>query len=339
MRIKTITAPKMADALAIIRQQLGPEALILGTRKVAGQNGEQTLEITAAVNEAEPASRATSEAPDFLATKPHAPRPPQPAPAGMEGILRQQGLAEDLVAKFAAALPGLESAGFNAAEALEMLLAKIIPFKAPAEILTPGRAHLFLGPPGAGKTTLIAKLAVQTKKNGQTVGLLSLDDQKIAGFEPLAITAETLGDTAHLIANVADLRTAAQSLGPRHVLLIDTPGLNPYNPQAATALYQRLQTLGIPFTTHLTVPADMNAADMAALPVATHRFTLHSLAVTRLDCTTRYGAVATTAAHAALPLGLAAHSGNFAAPPLALTAQWLAQALGTLPRQPWEFTS
>jgi flagellar biosynthesis protein FlhF len=333
MRIKTITAPKMADALSIIRQQLGPEALILGTRKVPGQNGEQTLEITAAVNEPEPASHPTAE------TFTPAPRRPAPATPKLADILQQHGLAPDLITKFTAALPGLESAGFNQAEALEMLLAKLIPFKPVADLLTPGQAHLFIGPPGAGKTTLIAKLAVQTKNSGRSVGMLSLDNQKIAGFEPLAITAETLGDHAHLIASPTDLRTAAQALGPRHILLIDTPGLNPYNPQAATALYQRLQGLGIPLVTHLVLPADMNAEDMAALPIATHRFNLTSLAVTRLDCTTRYGAVATTAAHAALPLGLASHNGDFATPPLSLTAQWLAQALATLPRQPWEFTS
>lgn len=345
MRIRTITAPKMADALAIIRQQLGPEALILGTRKVPGANGETTLEITAAVNEPEPASHPTADAespaeiPHFLAKPAPKGKAAKGAAPAAPSVLQQQGLAEDLIAKITAALPGLQAAGFNPSEAMEMLLTKLIAFKPPADILTPGKAHLFIGPPGAGKTTLIAKIAVQTRKNGQTVGLLSLDDQKVAGFEPLAITAESLGDTAHLLTSQADLRTAAQALGPRRILLVDSPGLNPYNPQATVALHQRLQTLGIPLVTHLVIPADMNADDMAALPVACHRFALASLAVTRLDCTTRYGAVATTAAHAALPLGLAGHSGSFTTPPLALTAQWLAQALTTLPRQPWEFTS
>ena len=128
-------------------------------------------------------------------------------------------------------------------------------------------------------------------------------------------------------------------MGPRHLLLIDTPALNPYQPQAFTQLRQKLDSLGVPVITHLVIPADLNADDMALLPVATHRFTPSAIIATRLDCTTRYGALLNTAAASGLPLGLASHSASVAAAPLGLTPQWLAQALGTLPRQPWEFTS
>lgn len=333
----------MADALRVIREQLGPEALILGTRKTKNAKGEPTLEITAAVKDDEPATRPVAEASIALPqpSKTRAQPAAQPATqsTALPDILAQHGLADDLIAKIAAALPGLASAGFNEAEGLEMLLAKMLAFKPVEDILKPAHAHLFIGPPGAGKTTLVAKIAVHNHRNGRKTGILSLDDQKIAGFEPLAITAETLGDTAHLLASVNDLKAAARSMGPRHMLLVDTPGLNPYQPQAFTMLKQRLDSLGIPATGHLVVPADMNAADMAALPVACHRFNPASLIVTRLDCTTRYGALVNTAAHSGLPLGVASHSGNFSAAPLALTAAWLAQGLAALPKQPWEFTS
>jgi flagellar biosynthesis protein FlhF len=338
MRIRTITAASMTDALQLIRQQLGPEALILSTRKVKNAAGEPTLEITAAINEPDPASKPAADV-----TLPEASAiPASITPQGggtLAHTMAQHGLSPALAQKILAALPGLQTAGFNGEEALEMLLAKLVTFKPLTEVLAAGQAHLFIGPPGAGKTTLIAKLAVHTRKQGRTVGLLSLDDKKIGGFEPLAIAAEILGDSAHLLTDAASLKSAAAQLGPRHVLLIDTPGFNPYQPQALAALHQRLAGLGIPATTHLVVPADLNAEDMATLPVATHRFGPASLAVTRLDCTTRYGAVINTAAGGNLPLSLAGHSGDFAVPPLALTPQWLAQALATLPRQPWEFTS
>lgn len=339
MRIRTLTAPKMADALTIIRQELGPEALILSTRKVLNAQGEQTLEITAAVNEPEPQSQPVTDlAPPARHTTPthHAPHADK---SDLTSILRQHGVSEGLIAKLTAALPGLQSAGFSAPEALEMLLSKLATFTPAAEALKPGQAHLFIGPPGGGKTTFVSKLAVQTHQNGRSVGILSLDDQKLAGFEPLAITAESLGDTAHLLTGPSSLKTAAQALGPRHLLLIDSPALNPYQPQAFTQLKQRLESLGVPVICHLVIPADLNADDMALLPVATHRFSPTSLIITRLDCTTRYGAVLNTAVASGLPLGLASHSGTITTPPLNLTPQWLAQALGTLPRQPWEFTS
>ncbi len=338
MRIKTLTAPKMADALTIIRQELGPEALILSTRKVTNAQGEQTLEITAAVNEPEPASQPVEPIPaSILSSKPvHTSATPH---AGLETILRHHGVNDALIAKLTAALPGLQSAGFSATEALDMLLSKMVRFVPATEALTPGKAHIFLGPPGAGKTTLVAKLAVQMHQSGRKTGILSLDDQKLAGFEPLAITAETLDDEAYLLTGTSNLQAAAQGMGKRHALLIDTPALNPYQPQAFTNLKNRLESLGLPVVAHLVIPADMNADDMGLLPVATHRFNLQSLVVTKLDCTTRYGALLNTAVAAGLPLGLSSHNGNIAAAPLNLTPQWLAQSLGTLPRQPWEFTS
>ncbi len=346
MRIKTLTAPKMADALAIIRQELGPEALILSTRKVTNAAGEQTLEITAAVNEPEPPSRAVEPLTTPLpATVLPTPRKAMAGAASagqvpsLPEVLHQHGLPEHLIAKLATALPGLQSAGFSQAEALEMLLSKLVSFRGPTETLKPGHAHIFLGPPGAGKTTLIAKLAVQLHQGGRNAGLISLDDHKLGGFEALAITAETLGDTAHLISGAHTIKAAMHALGPRPVLLIDTPALTPYQPQAFAALKQRLDNLGIPAQAHLVIPADLNADDMAVLPIAAHRFNLQSLVATRLDCTTRYGALLGTAAAANLPLGLASHNGNVAAAPLTLTPQWLAQSLATLPRQPWEFTS
>lgn len=336
MRIRTLTADKMEDALRLIREELGPEALILGTRKVPGANGKATLEITAAVNEPEPATRPLSQPEGTTPTPFPTAAPPPP---GLQGTLEAHGTATGLIHKITTALPGLASAGFNAEEALEMLLAKLVSFRSPASLLPAGKAHLFLGPHGAGKTTIISKLAIQAKKQGRTVGLLSLDDQKIGGFEPLAIAAEIMGETAHLLSSVADLRTAAATLGPRHMLLLDTAGLNPYQPQALTRLKQRLEELGLPTLNHLVVPASLNAADMAALPVACHRFGLHSLVFTKLDSTTRYGALLSTAAQAELPVGLAGHSADMATPPLALTAAWLAGALATPPQQPWEFAA
>ncbi len=336
MRIRTLTADKMTDALRLIREQLGPEALILETRKVQ-RNGRETLEITAAVNEAEPAPPA---------------RMPQPAapvntaektlPSLLNSTLQAHGVPEDLGQTLATALPGLKAAGFTESEALAMLLGKQLRFLSAAEALPTGTAHVFVGPHGAGKTTLVAKLAWQAKQRGQRLGLLSLDDQKVGGFEPLAIAAEIFGTHAYLIAGPDDLRTAAASLakhGTREGLLLDTAGLNPFAPRAVALLQQRLQGLGLPLQVHLVVPANLNAADMAMLPVACQPLAPQSLIFTKLDCTTRYGALVATAAASGLPLGLATHAADMATPPLVLNASWLAEALLELPKQPWEYAS
>ncbi|NBV54708.1 MAG: hypothetical protein EBR79_03240 [Proteobacteria bacterium] len=163
----------------------------------------------------------------------------------------------------------------------------------------------------------------------------------MGGFEPLAIAAELLGETAHLLTNRHDLSSAAQTLGPRHLLLIDTPGLNPYQPSHLQQLAQHIAALQLPpekIATHLVVPTTLNEPDMAALPVACHRFSLASMVFTKLDATNRYGALTGTAANANLPVGLATHTPDMASAPIPLTAKWLAEALNHLPRQPWELT-
>ncbi|MCA3244623.1 MAG: hypothetical protein INF43_04900 [Alphaproteobacteria bacterium] len=336
MRIKTLTAEKMTDALKLIREQLGPEALILETRKVQ-RNGKETLEITAAVNE--PAS-AVRPAPAPSVAPPPAAAPGPALPSLLGSTLAAHGVPTNLIETWHTALPGLQAAGFTAGEALAMLLGKQLRFLAPAEALPSGAAHVFVGPHGAGKTTLVAKLAWQAKQRGQRVGLLSLDDQKVGGFEPLAIAAEIFGTHAALIADQDDLRAAAARLqggAAQEGLLLDTAGLNPFAPKAVSGLQQRLVGLGLPVRVHLVIPANLNPADLAMLPVACHALSPQSLIFTKLDCTTRYGAIVATAAGSGLPLGLATHAADMATPPLALTAAWLADALLELPKQPWEF--
>ena len=335
MRIKTVTADTMTDALRLIRTQLGPEALILNTRKIKSKNGADTLEITAALNDDTPLPEPAAPPSRAVQIPPHA----NPLPNLTGSTLAAHGLAPSLIQTLETALPGLTAAGFTAAESVAMLLGKQLAFKPMAELLPMGAAHVFIGPHGAGKTTLVAKLALQAKQQGRQLGILSLDDQKIGGFEPLAIAAEIFGDAAHLITTRDDLQTAARTLGQRQALLLDTAGFNAFAPRALATLQQRLEGLGIPLTIHLVLPANLNAADMAALPIACQRLAPASLIFTKLDCTTRYGALVASAAQSGLPLGLATHAADMATPPLNLTPQWLAEALLQLPQQPWEFAA
>ena len=50
MRIRVFTAPRMAEAMAMVRSELGADAVILGSRRTAGG-----VEVTAALETPEPA--------------------------------------------------------------------------------------------------------------------------------------------------------------------------------------------------------------------------------------------------------------------------------------------
>lgn len=331
MRIKTITADSMAEALKIIRTQLGPEALILSTRKTKNAKGEPTLEITAAVEE--PAAKAATVAPlsDILSNaEKEASKPVKP---------RGYGLPADLETRIAQGVADLRKNGFSEVDALEMLISKLLTFKPLPEVLAKGQAHVLLGPTGAGKTTLVAKLAIHAKRQGLRVGLMSLDDEKLAGFEPLRITAEMLGDVAHLIHSKSDLKAAAAQLGPRHLILIDTPGLNPLKRAQLAQFHQRLTSLGIPTVNHLVLPATHHAEAMNLLPLAFGMFAPVSLMTTKLDESPTLASIIATAHAHKMPLGVASTSANPTDAPLSLSPHYVAEALTTLAPNLWEIAS
>jgi flagellar biosynthesis protein FlhF len=366
MRIKTLTAPHMADALKIIREQLGPEALILHTRKVKTPDGKPTLEITAAVDEQDTPTLPLLSPPPKGAGGKSAPGPTtldlrqlasaqaqardargrertprDAAPAGptLAATLKAHDLNADLVTRITEAAQGLEASGFAPVDALEMLLGKLLRFTPPQDLIARGKAHALVGPSGVGKTTLIAKLGIHAKRQGLTVGLMSLDDQKIAGFEPLHVAAKALGEKAYLIRDTNDLATAARQLGPRHLILIDTPGLNPYRRQELNAFRARLENLKIPLTAHLVLPATHNPAELEKLPLAFGGFNPASLLFSKLDETVHMGGIVSVAHDHNMAVGVASDNADFATPPLTLTARWLAENLARFPQQPWEFSN
>ena len=74
-------------------------------------------------------------------------------------------------------------------------------------------------------STLLDALATTLRARGRTVGILSLDDQKIGGFEPLAIASEIIGEAARrLTKSFRDSHPEipwTKIMGQRHVLAHD----------------------------------------------------------------------------------------------------------------------
>jgi flagellar biosynthesis protein FlhF len=329
MRLKTFKAPTMKEALRIIKHDLGQDAVVLNTRKVKTPSGETTLEITAAIDKIQ---APVTLRPADIDTQPNTPG----GKGDLADILKSHGLPADHIIPLLKATAGVSDAGFSAADALEMVLGKKINFQPPATLIRRGQAHVFIGPTGAGKTTLLCKLAVERKKSGATLGLLSLDDQKVGGFDPLATVAEVLGEQAHLIQDKNDLATAGANLGKRNYLFIDTPGLNLLRPHEADQLKQRLDALGLPLVVHLVLPANLNGTDLAAMPYAFRDFAPLSALFTKLDETAQFGAVVNVALDAPLAVGLASTSPRLEDPPLLLDPVVFANRLLTVPQHIWE---
>ncbi len=180
MRIKLFTADTMPQAMAQIRATLGPEAVILNSRRVTGG-----VEVTAARDE---------------------PPEPPPTPIAPSGCpLLNHGTPEWLAAKLRAG-------------PLPFAISVVFRFQ-PLDTATHRRPVMLVGPPGAGKTLTIARLATRLVLDRQRPEVLTADTRRAGAFEQLAAFTGLLNIPLHGIGE------SPLSPGP---VLVDTPGLCPF---------------------------------------------------------------------------------------------------------------
>jgi flagellar biosynthesis protein FlhF len=93
----------------------------------------------------------------------------------------------------------------------------------------PGKKVIaFVGPPGVGKTTSIAKLAAHLAlKNKKNVILMTLDGYRIGGIEQLRSYAGLMGVPFRFIDQASALPQAIQENSRRDYILLDTAGHGP----------------------------------------------------------------------------------------------------------------
>jgi flagellar biosynthesis protein FlhF len=291
MRLKLYRAPAMAEAMARIRAELGEDALILATRRVG-----DGVEVTAAL---EP-----EEAPPRLA-------PPDPA-----------------------RLAALEFHGIPVAlhDALHrgvfpQALADAMPFGALP--LGAGEPPLLLiGPPGAGKTLTVAKLATRLVMAGQAPMVITADGKRAGATEELAAFTKLLGISLTVASHPVTLGRALTHRQRDAPVLIDTPGCNAFDP----AQLQEVVTLAatVSATMVVVLPASKNAADAGDLARAYVAAGARLLISTRLDLARRLGGIV-TAAHAGLALtegGVGPGAADGLRP---ITPEWLAARLLAIP--------
>lgn len=96
-----------------------------------------------------------------------------------------------------------------------------------------GGIFALVGPTGVGKTTTVAKLAAQCVKayGAGSVGLITLDTYRVAGFEQLRAYGRMLGVVAHQAHDQAALQDLLELLAGKRMVIIDTPGLAQRDPR------------------------------------------------------------------------------------------------------------
>src|SRR5215468_7177720 len=260
MFLKRFRATNVRDALRAVREDLGPHALVLSTEMVPaygwrGLMGVREVEITAAV-EREPSVARLEEsvhrhadvASGFSRTsEDHAANPI----AELTARLTATGLDETMAAEVAKAIPTSARRGASPARLRDALASRLADLAASDREYA--RAEVFIGPPGCGKTTTIAKIAAQERaRGGPRLGLLAADAFRIGAVEQLRTYADIL-DAPFKIARTPDDLHSLLEQRHRTPVLVDTAGRSPSD-HAARKLFRVVgEAPGV--RTHLVLPA------------------------------------------------------------------------------------
>jgi flagellar biosynthesis protein FlhF len=321
----TFIAESAADAVAQIRETLGPEAVVLNVRRPPASGlarlwQKPRIEVIAHVPE-KPAVEAVTPPPTDplvalreelreIREQIHQPRALAPEPVAVSQSENWNCGDADVAAADPAADGGwrvgalLESSGLlplqarRVVEALrsqhgdqappsvaeEIALARQFLTRCwqPARTRTAG-THVFIGAPGAGKTTALCKwLAQVALVEGRSAAVWRLDGHIANTAESLSVFGEIFGVPVERWVPANDERPEAE------VLFVDLPGVNPGDAAAVAELARRVAELPEP-QVHLVLNAAYETPLLLAQVRAFAGLPCHDVIVTHLDEESRWG--------------------------------------------------
>ena len=250
MHYKRYYGPTVREALRAVREDLGPDALVLSTRTVPskgvrGWMGGQAVEVTAA-----------AERPDVSEERTPCPVDRPAAQASSIAARLEASGVDAAVARVLAGHPALQTRGASAPIIKRALAEQLASLTAANDDVAP--VEVFVGPPGVGKTTTIAKIAAQARANGtHRFGLVAADGFRVGAVEQLRIYANVIGSPFLVARSGIDLVAALES-GCRP-LLVDTAGRSPRDTGSADILGALAGRSEV--RRHLVMPAGTPASD------------------------------------------------------------------------------
>jgi flagellar biosynthesis protein FlhF len=275
MRLKSYTAPSMAEAMHMVRLELGDDAIIVSTQRAAGGKG---VRITAAL-EAADVDEAIAE---VLADANRV----SAADIVRESLL-EHGVPNRLVERMVNAIRtgGIADAQLACATVLEAGFAF-----APLPDHGAPRPFMLVGPPGNGKSMAVAKLAARSALKNHKVGVITCDNVRAGAGEQLASFTRILEIELVTTRGPESLRRAVENtIGRYDIVFIDSPGLNPFKATDMEYLGALVDAANVEPILVLAAGGDPNEA--SEISEAYGAVGATRLLATRLDTTRRLGAI------------------------------------------------
>lgn len=231
MEVLQFIAPNAAAALEQIHKQLGPDAVVLSVRPLPAQGlsqflpGKKRIEVLAGV------PTQSSPAPTAGITTPQHHLPQRNASAGFQSIawLESNGLLPVHAQRLESHVRTVHGSTFDSLEtewaAVSTALSEFWRDTGNEALQVAEHPHVFIGPPGSGKTTALCKwLTLSTLLEDRPARVFRLDSSHANTADYLTIHCEMLG--------VPVERFWKAPVNRAEVLFVDLPGIDPRDPVA-----------------------------------------------------------------------------------------------------------
>lgn len=276
MRLKSFTAPTMTEAMELVRQELGDDAIIVSTQRAAGSKG---VRITAALE--------SVDADLAVASMLEQATGGSEVSEAVRKALADHGVPQRLSDRLvnAAQTSGLTQPPLACAAALEagFTFAHLPEHGAP-------RPFMLVGPNGSGKSIATAKLAARSVLKQRQVGVVTCDNIRAGAVEQLAAFTSILEIDLVRARGPESLARAVESMnGLFDLVVIDSPGLNPFKQSDMDYLQALIEAADV--EPILVMAAGSDPEEAAEIGEAFATIGATRLFASRLDTTRRLGAI------------------------------------------------
>jgi flagellar biosynthesis protein FlhF len=220
---------------------------------------------------------------------------PKAAGPGLDRMLITQGVDEQLAEDLHRKTVALTSKALHVEDELHTALSQVITAgnivgPHPSAAMDTRRIMVLVGAAGVGKTTTVAKFAARQamQSGGESVALLSLDDQRIAGQAELERYAHILGIELRCAYHPDDIERELNVLGGHRLVVVDTPGMAAHDHARLEQLRRLIKAIANA-SVYLVLNAD---ADSAAMDKAVRFFKPldpQRIIFTKADWASRHG--------------------------------------------------
>ncbi len=303
MRLKSFYAKTMTEAMQLVRENMGEEAIIVATQEEGRGKG---VSVTAAIE-----SDSFSDHVDTSSSNPEFElgRSGEPANANdwlqyddedeenavyekITEILLKHSCTEDVNDQIlsCAMVMGLEQPHIAMLGAVEHLFGY-----APLPTGKTKKPIMMIGSPGSGKTLAVAKIAAKGVMNDLNISVISTDTVRAGGIEQLEAFTKILNIDLKKAKTPKEFEKAIKDSAGSDQIIIDTAGTNPFDKKNLRNLLSFIEAGNVEPV--LVMQAGIDANESAETARIFSSIGVKRMLVTKLDITRRLGGLLSAALH------------------------------------------